>query len=113
MKKHLERTLYLKLCAIGEVPAGGMRMFDLREKDFLVVEREGRFYCLDGRCTHAGAPLSEGSLKGSILTCPWHYSRFDITTGAVIRGPAQDPLTLYKIKLENGHIFIDLPPDDE
>jgi nitrite reductase/ring-hydroxylating ferredoxin subunit len=89
-----------------------MRQFDLREKEFLVAELEGRYYCLDGRCTHAGAPLAEGSLKGNILTCPWHYSRFDITTGAVVRGPAQDPLTRHQIKLENGQIFIDLPTDD-
>lgn len=105
--------MYLKLCAISEAPTGGMRQFDLREKEFLVAELEGRFYCLDGRCTHAGAPLSEGILKGNILTCPWHYSRFDITTGAVIRGPAKDALTLYRIKMENGQIFIDLPLDEE
>jgi nitrite reductase/ring-hydroxylating ferredoxin subunit len=109
----MESTLYLKLCEISDVPAGGMRQFYLREKEFLVVELGGQFYCLDGRCTHAGAPLSEGTLKDNILTCPWHYSRFNITTGAVIRGPAEDPLTLYRIKLENGQIFIDLPPDEE
>jgi 3-phenylpropionate/trans-cinnamate dioxygenase ferredoxin component len=109
----MERTLYLKLCAISDVPADGMRQFDLRGREFLVAGLEGRFYCLDGRCTHAGAPLSEGTLNGNILTCPWHYSRFDITTGAVIRGPSKDPLTPYKIKMENGQIFIDLPLDDE
>lgn len=89
-----------------------MRQFDLREREFLVAELGGQFYCLDGRCTHAGAPLAEGSLKGKILTCAWHYSRFDITTGIVIRGPAEDSLNLYRIKLEDGQIFIDLPPDE-
>ncbi len=105
--------MYLRLCAIGDVPTGGMRQFDLRERELLVAELEGKFYCLDGRCTHAGAPLAEGSLKGKVLTCPWHYSQFDITTGTVIRGPAEDSLTLYRIKLENGHIFVDLPSDEE
>lgn len=105
--------MYLRLCAVDDVPEDGMRQFDLRDREFLVVRLEGRFYCLDARCTHAGAPISEGSLKGNILTCPWHYSRFDITTGEVVRGPAQDPLTVYKIKLEKDQIFIDLPPDDD
>jgi nitrite reductase/ring-hydroxylating ferredoxin subunit len=109
----VEEILYLRLCAISDIPTGGMRQFDLREREFLVAELEGQFYCLDGRCTHAGAPLAEGSLKGNVLTCPWHYSRFDITTGAVVRGPAESPLNLYKIKLESGQIFIDLPPDEE
>jgi len=35
---------------------------------------DGKFEWLDGRCTHAGAPLAEGSLNGEVLTCPWHYS---------------------------------------
>ncbi len=105
--------MYLRLCSIDDVPKSGMRQFDLRDREFLVVELKGEFFCLDGRCTHAGAPLAEGHLANKILTCPWHYSQFDITTGSVVRGPAENSLELYRMKIENGQIFIDLPPDEE
>jgi nitrite reductase/ring-hydroxylating ferredoxin subunit len=109
----LEEILYLRLCSIGDVPKGGMRQFDLRDREFLVVELNGGFFCLDGRCTHAGAPLAEGHLVNKILTCSWHYSQFDVTTGSVVRGPAEKSLELFRMKIENGQIFIDLPPDEE
>lgn len=105
--------MYLRLCSIGDVPKSGMRQFDLRDREFLVVELNGEFFCLDGRCTHAGAPLAEGHLTNKILTCPWHYSQFDVTTGSVVRGPAENSLELFRMKIENGQIFIDLPQDEE
>lgn len=39
------------------------------------------FYALDGICPHAGGPLAEGELQGTVVTCPWHGWQFDVTTG--------------------------------
>jgi nitrite reductase/ring-hydroxylating ferredoxin subunit len=64
--------MYLKLCNTNDVPAGSMKKFYLREQEFLVANLNSQFHCLDGRCTHAGAPLAEGTLEGEVLTCPWH-----------------------------------------
>jgi nitrite reductase/ring-hydroxylating ferredoxin subunit len=35
-----------------------------------------------------GGPLAQGSREGDTVTCPWHLSRFDLRTGAVVEGPA-------------------------
>ena len=83
--------MYLKLCDIKDVPDGSIRQFDLRDNEYLVINLKGQFFCLDGRCTHAGAPLAEGTLKGDILTCPWHYSQFNIRDGSVVNGPSEKP----------------------
>jgi nitrite reductase/ring-hydroxylating ferredoxin subunit len=68
----------------------------------------GKVYCLSGRCSHAGAPLAEGTLDGKILTCPWHYSQFNITNGQVVRGPAYKPLKAYVVEEKENSIYIDL-----
>jgi nitrite reductase/ring-hydroxylating ferredoxin subunit len=103
--------MYFTLCETKYVPEGGMKQFDLLDREFLVINLKGQFYCLDGRCTHAGAPLFEGSLKGEILTCPWHYSRFNITDGSVANGPTKNPLNSYKCKIKDGRLLIDLEMD--
>ena len=57
-----------RICKKDDVPAGSMKQFDLKDSEFLVVNTGERFYCLEARCTHAGAPLAEGNLDGDILT---------------------------------------------
>ncbi len=61
--------------------AESMKQFDLKDHKFLIIRKVDQFYCLEARCTHAGAPLAEGNLDGDLLTCPWHYSQFRISDG--------------------------------
>jgi 3-phenylpropionate/trans-cinnamate dioxygenase ferredoxin component len=65
-------------------------------------------YAFDDLCTCADAPcpLSGGLLTGTTLMCQCHGSRFDITTGAVINGPATEPLNAYAVQEVNGDIQV-------
>ena len=54
----------------------------------LARTRAGELCALASTCTHLGGPLAEGSREGDTVTCPWHGSRFDLRTGAVVEGPA-------------------------
>ena len=40
------------------------------------------------------------------LLCQCHGSRFDITTGAVINGPATEALNIYEVQEADGNIRI-------
>ena len=55
------------------------------------------------KCTHAGVPTS---LSGAQLQCPAHGSIFNPENGAVIRGPALEPLKLYRTIEANAEIRI-------
>ena len=100
--------MFTKLCATIEVPPGEMRQFDLKEEEVLVVNINGELYCLDGRCSHAGAPLYEGVLDGDILTCPWHYSQSNIRDGSVLKGPAKEKLRIHRTDIRNGQLFVEV-----
>jgi nitrite reductase/ring-hydroxylating ferredoxin subunit/uncharacterized membrane protein len=58
----------------------------------------GRPHVLANRCSHRGGPLAEGELVGGCIRCPWHDSEFDLTTGAVRRGPAVVPQAVYEVR---------------
>lgn len=60
----------------------------------------GRFCATQAECTHQGGPLSEGKLEGSTVTCPWHGAQFNVCTGAVLRGPAREPVKTYRVIVE-------------
>ena len=98
----------IKVCSLEELPAGSMKKFSLKEKEVLIINSHSGLSGLDARCTHAGAPLEEGTLEGETLTCPWHGSQFRITDGAVIRGPAARPLATFTETIKEGWVFIEL-----
>jgi nitrite reductase/ring-hydroxylating ferredoxin subunit len=97
-----------KLCDKNILPSGEFRSFRVKGREFLALNVSSKIFCLDGRCTHAGAPLAEGVLDGVVLTCPWHYSQFNITSGKVIRGPAQKPLRTYHVEEKENAYYIEL-----
>ena len=53
--------------------------------------------------------MSEGTLDGSTVTCPWHGSQFNVRTGAAIRGPAEDPLATDRVTVEGEIGRVDVP----
>jgi nitrite reductase/ring-hydroxylating ferredoxin subunit len=100
--------MQVKVCSVDMVPVGSMKQFYLSDLEILVVNFGGNFFCLDGRCTHAGAPLGEGTLAGEVLTCPWHGSQFKVTDGSILRGPTEKPLKVYSSTVNDGSVFIDI-----
>lgn len=98
----------VKLCRLESVPPGELRQFNIGEAEILVINLDGRYYCIAGRCTHAGAPLVEGDISSEVLICPWHYSHFSIKDGSVIQGPAERPLKVYHSTIMGNYLFVEM-----
>ena len=91
---------------------------DLPEGALLGVERStGEEICLFNHrgvigavgnvCTHAEFLLSDGTLRNDgSLECVWHGARFDCRSGRVCRGPAEDPLPVYPVRIDSGRIMV-------
>jgi len=79
-----------------------------RQLRISVARVDGRLYAFAGLCTCADppCPLSGGLLEGTALMCQCHGSRFDITTGAVINGPATEPLGVYEVREADGKVEV-------
>ena len=83
---------------------------DDRKLRISIARVDGRLYAFDDlcTCTDAPCPLSGGRLTGTTIMCQCHGSRFDLTTGAVINGPATEALNLYEVQEAEGRIRIRL-----
>jgi nitrite reductase/ring-hydroxylating ferredoxin subunit/uncharacterized membrane protein len=55
-------------------------------------------------CPHLAAPMSDGWVDRGRLVCPWHGSRFDVCSGAVLRGPSAAALPRYQTRINDGMI---------
>ena len=75
---------------ISDVPPGSVLLMG----DVAVFNADGQLCATHARCTHRQGPLSEGTLDGSTVTCPWHGSQFNVCTGAAIRDRRRTPRDL-------------------
>jgi 3-phenylpropionate/trans-cinnamate dioxygenase ferredoxin component len=73
-----------------------------------VARVDDRLYAFGDLCTCAkpACPLSGGLLTGTTIMCQCHGSRYDITTGAVIAGPAVEALDVYEVQEVDGSIHL-------
>lgn len=83
-----------------DVPDGAMRVFDVGGTKMNVANASGQLYAIDDTCTHMGCSLANGDLDGRTVTCACHGSQFDVTSGAVLRGPAQRPVRSRAIQID-------------
>jgi len=81
---------------IDAVPPGSALLVG----DVAVFNVAGSFCVTQAKCTHRGGPLNEGKLEGSTVTCPWHGTQYNVCTGAVLRGPATEPVKTYRVIVE-------------
>jgi nitrite reductase/ring-hydroxylating ferredoxin subunit len=80
---------FVEVAKANEIPVGTMKHVEAGAKEICIVNISGTFYAIGDRCPHMNALLSMGTLNGKIVTCPLHFSRFDVTTGKKISGPVE------------------------
>ena len=67
-----------------ELADGDLATTKAGEKEILLAKVDGKVYAIDNACGHLAYPLNAGRLDGHVVTCPWHFARFDVRTGAVV-----------------------------
>ena len=93
---------------IGEIPVGEGRVVDAAGKALALFNVDGTYRAIDNTCSHRGGPLGEGDLEGTVVACPWHGWRWDVTTGANANNPAVK-VACFPVTVEEGEIFVELP----
>lgn len=103
---------------VSEIPPGSAKGVSDGDHTYVVVNVEGEFHGIDGLCTHAYAELDKGFVAGDTITCPLHFSQFDVTSGEPRSPPADEPLRTYATEVDGDVVFLVLdgeasstPPD--
>jgi 3-phenylpropionate/trans-cinnamate dioxygenase ferredoxin subunit len=97
---------FVKVARRGELMPGKMKRVDLDGRRILLANVDGRYCAADDTCTHEDASLSTGFLKGDIVKCPLHGSRFNLRTGEVLDDPAEQNLRTYPVRVDGDDILI-------
>lgn len=99
---------FTKVATKDEIPNGMGKQVVVAGRNVALFNVEGTYYAIDDTCPHRGAPLSEGTLEGAELTCPWHGARFDVTSGSVLCPPARSGVRVHKVQVVGEEIQIEV-----
>ena len=100
---------HVELGDLSDIRDGQFRLFqDLGEHGVIVCRVSGGLHAVPDNCSHRDAKLSEGRLRGALLTCPLHGAQFDVRTGAHQGPPASTPIACFPVSEVNGMASVDL-----
>lgn len=99
---------FIEAAKAQELAPGTMKRVEIRGRRILLANVAGRVCAVDDTCTHEDASLSTGVLRGELVKCPLHGSRFNVCTGKALEEPAEVDLRTYPVRLEGGRILVDL-----
>ncbi len=89
------------LATTAEIPVGGGKILTAK-KIVITQPRAGSFDAFTAICTHLGCTVN--TVAGGTIDCPCHGSKFSISDGSVINGPATAPLARINIKVQGNSI---------
>ena len=92
------------LTTTSKVPVGGGEII-AASKVVVTQPTKGEFKAFSAICTHMGCTVSQ--VANGTIDCPCHGSQYNITTGAVVAGPAPKPLPAKQIKVSGDSIFLE------
>lgn len=83
-----DTTQGTRLIATADLGETGVAVVETPHGKLAVGLSKGAPFAVSNRCRHLFAPLGKGKVvEDGCLECPWHDARYDVSTGAMVRGP--------------------------
>jgi 3-phenylpropionate/trans-cinnamate dioxygenase ferredoxin subunit len=111
---------FTEISKMDELKKGTMKAVNVEGRQILLARVGDKYYAVGNLCPHMKGDLSQGKLEGTVVTCPVHGSKFDISNGQVVRwlkggltsrlGKAlklSRNLMVYSVKVEDGKVLVE------
>ena len=98
---------YESVAARGEVNPNELKVVQVGENQVILTELRGEVIAFDNMCTHEECDLFYGAVdEFDEIECDCHGARFNVLTGEVTAPPAEIPLPVYEVSVEDGEVSV-------
>jgi nitrite reductase/ring-hydroxylating ferredoxin subunit len=98
---------FVRVAKATDVAPGQIREIQVQGTTIAVANVGGQFHAINNTCLHRGGPLGQGSLQGTVVTCPWHGWTFDVTSGRITHNQAGG-VARYPVELRGEDVYVDI-----
>ncbi|MEJ2230863.1 MAG: Rieske 2Fe-2S domain-containing protein [Nitrospirales bacterium] len=102
---------YFFVSKLEDIPKGKGRVIKVEGKKLAIFRIDDRCFAINDICPHQGASLGKGTLKGFVVSCPWHHQQFDIRSGFGPDGGGYCVVS-YDVMVDKGNVFVCLKKRD-
>jgi nitrite reductase/ring-hydroxylating ferredoxin subunit/uncharacterized membrane protein len=96
----------VKVATTDELKIDQMKLLRVGTARIVLARTDNGYAAFDDRCTHRGGSLAGGAMICGTVQCPWHGSQFDVQSGAVKAGPAEKPITTYRVEVVGKDVLL-------
>ena len=115
-------TNFIPVAKTEQFRDGAMIEVRAGDRQILLARVGKQYYAVESTCPHMGARLVNGTLQGTVITCPRHASKFDLRDGRIVRWTdwtgikasisrlfrSPRSLTIYSLKVRGNDILVRL-----
>jgi nitrite reductase/ring-hydroxylating ferredoxin subunit len=95
--------------ADASLPDESIVTVEAGEVTAVVARAQGAWHAVDAWCTHEECPLGDGWIEEGAIRCECHGALFDLASGAVLEGPAFEPVAVYPTRIVGDRVEVELP----
>ena len=95
----------VRVAGASAIPSGSARILVVAGHPVALFRVDDSFYAVSNVCLHRGGPIGEGTVDGTVVTCPMHGWEYDLRTGANIANPVAH-LRTYSVRVEGDDVVI-------
>ncbi|MBK8098065.1 MAG: NAD(P)H-dependent oxidoreductase [Planctomycetes bacterium] len=106
----MQQDDWIDVGSVDELAKRPLRQVVVGKRSIALSFADDRFGAISGTCNHVGGPLGDGKLDGDYVVCPWHYYKFERTSGAGEPGYEADCVPKHDVKVEGGRVLVSREP---
>lgn len=96
------------VATVDELKVDQMKLLHVGDRRIVLARTEHGYVAFDDHCPHRGGSLAGGTMICGTVQCPWHGSQFDVRTGAVKAGPAEQSIETHRLEQQGNEIRLSL-----
>ncbi len=100
---------FVTVARAADVKPGHPLTVSVEGRELALFNVDGIVYALENACPHQGAPLADGWVEGTTVTCTWHAWCFNLTDGRMTHG-AFAGVDTFEVAIVDGNVRVSRDP---